>query len=198
MAIDGVVYFLTQPFGLVLILLALALPFLLWRVVLSEAFVQIGFVPLVAGYIAALLSLVVGCFWYSYMEFSTRASAGLLLETQRWSIVPGWTLYTAILYLTVVLPLLGIIGVPWSASLLKRKQLCFRKIVSTIIFIWLGVTMAVSFIMLAINGWNQTHLSEFFIIAFKDTLPSVALVGLPFLLGIYWVSRVRRNYYCGA
>jgi hypothetical protein len=187
MPTDWLFFWMVQPYGLGLIALAIAIPFLFWRLVLGGAFSAVGFKPLVAGYIAALVGLSVQSLLSSYIEFSVRVSNGVLAEPERWSIVPGWAIYLGVLSLVVVLPILGAIGVPWSAALVKRNWLGYRSIFGTVLLVWLSLALLVW--LLPSNEWHRTHRLESFALGLKDLVPSVLLVGLPFLFAIFFATR---------
>lgn len=175
-----------QPYGLGLIALAIAIPFLFWRLVLGKAFTAIGFRPLLVGYVAATVGLAVQSFSSSYLEFSTRVTSGILSDTDRWSIVPGWAIYAAVLSLLVVLPILGVIAVPLSAKLLKHKWLNYRSIFVTTLAVWVAFALIVW--LFPSNEWHHIHRLESFATLLKELAPGVLLVGLPFLFAILWSS----------
>jgi hypothetical protein len=79
--------------------------------------------PLAVGYASASVALLFINLVDNYFEFSSRVGIGQLQETQRWSTVPGWTIYSALLSLITVLPLLAIIGVPLSVVLLRTQKM---------------------------------------------------------------------------
>lgn len=191
MPTDFIFYWMVQPYGLGLITLAIAISFLFWRLVLGGAFSYVGFKPLVAGYAAALVGLSLQSFLSSYIEFSTRVSSGVLTEAERWSIVPGWTIYLGVLSLVVALPILGAIGVPWSAALVKRNWLGYRSIFTTVFVVWLSLALVLW--LLPGNEWHRTHRLQSFTMGLKEMLPGILLVGLPFLLAIFWGTRLGRK-----
>lgn len=190
MASDGLFYLMTQPYGLGFIVLAIVIPFLFWRQVLGIAFPVIGFKPLAAGYVAALFGLLAQSFLFSYIEFSTRVSNGILAEVQRWLIVPNWTIYIGVLSLVFVLPILGVIGVPWSAMLVKRNRLGYRNIFAALLLVWISLALLVW--LLPSNEWHRTHRLQSLFLGLKDLAPSFLLVGLPFLSAIFFVARSGR------
>src|SRR5690242_6214501 len=59
MATDWLFYWMTLPSGLAGIALAVALPFLFWRLLLAKTFGAIGYKPLAVGYSFAALGLVI-------------------------------------------------------------------------------------------------------------------------------------------
>jgi nucleoside permease NupC len=187
MPTDWLYYWMLQPYGLALIASAVAIPFLFWRVVLGGVFSSVGFKPLVAGYVAALVGLLLHSFLFSYIEFTDRVSNGILPETDRWSTVPGWTIYQGVLSLVVVLPILGVIGVPWTAALVKRSWLGYRTIFTTVFVVWLSLALVMW--LLPGNEWHRTHRLQSFTMWLKELLPGVLLVGLPFLFAIFWGTR---------
>ena len=191
MPTDWLFYWMMQPTGLLLIGLAVFIPFILWRFALGHAFPGVGFTPLLVAYACAALGLLVVNFTWSYLEFSERVTNGLLSEAQRWPIVAGWTLYTAVLSLIVVLPLLGIVGVPLSALLIRMRRLTYLNIAMTIMALWLALTlMAWGY---PSNEWDRTHRLESLITWLKTLLPGIALIAGPFLLGIHQASRSSRH-----
>src|SRR5262245_39626408 len=95
--------------------------FLIWHALLGETFGDLGVTPLVVAYASAIAGLMVLCFAYSYLDFSDRVSRGVLSEPQRWSVVPGWTLYLVLLGLWIVLPGLTLVCVPLAAALIRRR-----------------------------------------------------------------------------
>lgn len=191
MPTDWLFYWMMQAPGLLLIGLAVFIPFILWRFALGHAFPGVGFTPLLVAYVCAALGLLVVNFTWSYLEFSERVTNGLLLEAQRWPIVSGWTIYTAMLSLIVVLPLLGIVGVPLSALLIRMHRLTYPNIAMTIMALWLALTtMAWGY---PSNEWDRTHRLESLITWLKILLPAIALIAGPFLLGIHQALRSSRH-----
>jgi hypothetical protein len=190
-ALDWLVYWMTQPPGLMAIGLAVVIPVFFWWSLLGNAFARVGFTPLAVAYACAALGLLIVTFTTSYSEFSHRVSSGGLQESQRWSIVPGWTIAVAIIYLVCVLPLLGIVGVPLTALLLRLRKLTYASIAVTAVTLWL----ALAFLGWAfpINEWQRTHRLASFTMYLMDLLPSIALIAVPFLLGIHVASRSARR-----
>ena len=72
---------------------------------------------LVAG---VLLVLYAGHAWYASRHMDSRdprvirarAARGILEEERRWAIVPGWTVYTGVLSLVLVIPLMAVAAPP--------------------------------------------------------------------------------------
>ena len=191
MATDGLLYMMTQPFGLLLIALHVAVPFLIWWMILDEVLSKVSFKPLVAGYVAALVGLLINCFLSSYIEFTDRVSSGILSEIDRWSIVPAWTMQLGLLSLVLVLPILGFIGVPWYAALVKRGRLGILNIFGSVSVLWLSLALVMW--LLPANEWHRTHRLASFIMGLKDMLPGILFVGLPFSFAILWVARSGRH-----
>ena len=191
MPTDWLFYWMVQPYGLALVALAIAIPFVFWRLVLGGVFSSVGFKPLVAGYVAALVGLLLHSFLSSYIEFTARVAGGILPETDRWSIVPGWTIYLGVLSLVVVLPILGVIGAPWSAALVKRSWLGYRSIFTTVFVVWLSLALIMW--LLPGNEWHRTHRLESFTMWLKELLPGTLLIGLSFLFAILWRYRSGRK-----
>ena len=191
MAPDWLVYWLTRPLGLAFIALAIAVPFALWRLVLGPQFTRAGFAPLAAGYIFAALGLVLVSFTWSYFEFNSRVAAGGLAETQRWTIVPGWSIYFVILSLAAVLPILGLIATPASAWLVKKKCLSYGSIAVSLLTV--STTLAVLMWSFPSNEWHRTNRLESLGVALSTSGVSTVTVGAPFLLGIFIVIRRRER-----
>jgi hypothetical protein len=150
----------------------------------------IGIKPLAFAYLYAGVGLVgmnfVGC----YMDFSKRVASGMLTESQRWSVVPGWAIYSTILLLVVVLPLLGLVGVPVTATFLKRALLTPRNIAVCTLVVWLALT-SVGWAFPG-NEWHRAHRLESFMMWLKNLLPGILFIALPFMLAIYKGSRSYR------
>ena len=191
MPTDWLFYWITRPSGLALVALAMAVPFAIWRLVLGKTHAEIGFAPLFAAYACALVGLAIASFVSSYLEFSGRVETGILAEEQRWSTVIGWSTYVAVLSLTMVLPLLGLLGVPLSALLLRFRRLTFVSIAVAVVALWLALA-AVAWAFPA-TQWHSTHRLESLTMWLKYLLPSVLLIAFPFLLSIHWASRSFRN-----
>lgn len=191
MPTDWLFYWMTLPTGLIAIVAAVALPFFIWRLVLSSSFSSVGFVPLAAGYLLAAVGLFTVNFISSHLEFSARVAKNMLPEAQRWATVPGWTIYVSVLSLVLVLPLLGLVAVPVAAWLLKLRRMSFKTIAVGIVGVWLSLAL----IAWAIpsNEWHRTHRLESLQTWLTTLAPTVALVGLPFLLGIHIAARRCRN-----
>lgn len=191
MPTDWLFYWMTLPLGLAAIALVVALPFALWRIVLANKFKGIGFKPLATGYAFSAIGSLVANFGSSYLEFSARVSKDVLPEAQRWSIVPGWTIYITVLSLILVLPLVGLVGVPVSALLLKLRRLSYKSIVVLVIVTWLALALA-AWTFLS-NEWDRTHRLDSLTMWLTELAPNVAFIALPFLLGVYYASRSYRN-----
>jgi hypothetical protein len=188
---DWLFYWMTRPTGLVLIAAAIAVPFGIWRVVLGRTFSGIGYAPLAAAYGLATVGLFANNFASSYLEFSSRVAEGVLPEAQRWSIVPGWTLYVSVLSLIAVLPLVGLVGVPLSASLLRVRRLTPASIGITVAAVWVALVLAAW--TFPSNEWHRTHRAESLGMWLKELAPGVLLVALPFLSGVYVTTRRYRG-----
>jgi hypothetical protein len=191
MPTDWLFYWMTLPLGLAIIGGAILLPFGFWRSILGSTYSHIGIRPYIAGYVASLIGLMLLSFTSSYLEFSGRAAAGILNESQRWTIVPGWTIYIGVLSLIFVLPLLGLIGVPVSAFLLKRRLLNFRNIALILALLWL--TLTCQSWAFPSNEWHRTHRLLSFTSTLTSLIPGIALVAFPFLLGIYGTAHRYRD-----
>lgn len=191
MALDWLFYWMTEPLGLAAIALAIALPFVLWRVVLGQTFRHIGFKPLLAAYALAALGLLTVNFATAHIEFSSRVADKLLQEAQRWSLVPGWTVYGAVISLLFVLPLLGLVAVPVSALLLRLRRLSLTTIGIAVLASWL--TLVLIAWSIPSDDWDRDHRLESLTLWLTELAPGVVLVALPFLLGVYLASRFYRH-----
>lgn len=191
MPTDWLFYWMTLPSGLALIGLATGIPFIIWRLVLGRAYTEIGFKPLVAAYVCAIAGLAAMAFISSHFEFNSRVAQGVLPEAQRWSTVPGWSIYLAVLSLIFVLPLAGLVGTPLSALLLRLRRFTYANIAIATVALWLS--LAVLAWVLEVNEWHRTHSFESFFMFLKDLVPSILLIALPFLLSIRWVSHSDRH-----
>lgn len=178
---------MTQASGLALIALAIALPFIVWRIVLGPTYRRIGFKPLVAAYALAAVGLLALNFVLSHMEFSARVVDNLLPEARRWATVPGWTLYTSMLSLVVVLPLLGLVGVPVAALLLRARRLSVKTMGLAVVASWLTLVLVAWSI--PSDDWDRGHRLESLMMWLAELAPGVVLVAFPFLLGVYFASR---------
>ena len=191
MPTDWLFYWMTLPTGLAVIAAAVALPFFLWRYVLGAKFGAIGFTPVAVAYLLAAVGLLAANFLSSHLEFSARVAKNILPEAERWSIVPGWTIYTSVLSLIVVLPLLGVVAVPATAWLVRLHRLSYASIAIAVVIAWL--TLALLAWAFPSNEWHSTHRSESLAMWLKSLAPSVVLVGLPFLLGARLASREHKD-----
>src|SRR5690349_10640656 len=122
MASDWIFYFMTQPLGLAVVAGAVAMPFLLWRLVLGPAYRNIGSLPLVVAYALAGVGLLAYSFASSHVRFTQMVASNVLAEGTRGATVFGWTIYLAVLSLVFVLPLLGVVAVPLSAFLIRVRR----------------------------------------------------------------------------
>lgn len=188
---DWLFYWMTRPTGLALMVAAVAVPFIVWRLVLGRTFARIGYAPLGVGYCLATLGLLALTFISSHLQFSARVAKNVLPEAQRWSTVPGWTVYASVLSLVIVLPILGLLGVPLSALLLRLRRFTLASIGATVIAVWLAlVVVAWAF---PGNEWHRSNRIESLVMWLKELAPGVLLVALPFLAGIYIMSRGYRG-----
>ena len=191
MATDWLFYWMTLPTGLAAMAAAVILPFFIWRLVLGTEFRAIGFKPVAAAYSLAAVGLLVENFLSAHREFNSRVAKDILPEAERWSTVPGWTIYTSVLSLIVVLPLLGLVAVPATAWLVKIRRLSFTSIGLAVILTWL--TLALLAWAFPGNEWHRTHRAESLVMWLKSLAPSISLVALPFLLGARLLSRRRKH-----
>jgi hypothetical protein len=190
MPTDWLFYSMTLPLSIAAIIGVAALPFGLWRSLLGTAYSTIGARPYIVGYVSSLIGLLLLSFVSSYFGFNGRVAGSLLSETQRWTVVPGWTIYIAVLSLIFVLPLLGLVGVPVSAFLLKRGRFDFRYIISTLAIFWLMFAFLVW--LFPSNEWHRTHRLESFMSILRSILPGMVLVAFPFAVGIRWATHRNR------
>jgi hypothetical protein len=190
MATDWLIYYMTRPLGLAVIVLVIAAPFLIWRVVLGGAAKYVGYRPLAAAYVLALLGLLLMNFVYSNIEFSSRVSSGALLEAERWNHVPGWSLYISIISLIFVLPLLGLVATPASAFLLKRGIFSIKATSTAAVIIWFVLVLCMW--LFPSNEWHRTHRLESLLASITSVGSGLLFVALPFCLGIFCMSRRRK------
>lgn len=188
---DWIVYGMMGPAGFLLVGMALLLSLFVWSMILGSTSTRFGVGPLLIGYACGAFGHLASNFLWSYNEFSKRVSTGLLEEAQRWSIVPGWTVYASVLTLIYLLPPATVVGVPLSAVLLKHGRLTYLSIAATAVMLWLS--FAIIAWALPTNEWHRTHRLASFKMIVTDLLPSVALTAVPFLLGIYVTSRSARR-----
>jgi hypothetical protein len=186
MATDFLFYWMMQPFGLALIGLSLAIPFLFWWLVLGKTFAGVGFRPLIIGCVSAAIGLLIANFGWAYAEFSARVARGVLQEERRWAIVPGWTVYTSVLSLILVIPLMAL-GAPYTAFLIRLRKLNFVTIALSVLGLWLAIVLVVW--VSPSNEWHRAHRLESLVRLLWESLPGIVLVAVPFLLGIHAASR---------
>lgn len=189
MASDWLVYYMTRPLGLAAMALAIAFPFLVWRVVLGKVSAQVGYKPLAAGYVLAMVGLLSMNFMSSYLEFSSRVANGALTEAERWKHVPGWGLYITVMSLLFILPVLGLVATPVSALLLRRGMLSLRAMFAALVSAWLLVSVCLWF--LPSNEWHRTHRFDSLVSFLSSIGIGFLFVAVPFSLGVYAVSRER-------
>lgn len=188
---DWVYFSMTGPDGLLIIGMAASLSAFLWMIVLGEASTRIGFSPLIAGYACGGLGLLFCNFLISYHEFNNRVLDGGLQESHRWTIVPSWTLYLSAISLIYALPLATIVGVPVTALLLRIGKLTCASIAATAVVVWLCIV--IFFWSFPTNDWHRSNRVASLTKFLMDFAPIVALMTVPFQLGIYAVSRSRRR-----
>jgi hypothetical protein len=124
---DWLFYWMTLPSGLAVMAGAVALPFVVWAVLLGKARAEVGYKPLALAYLLTAIGLLLVNVGWSYLEFNSRVARDVLPEAQRWSTVAGWTVYMSILSLVIMLPLLGLFGVPPSATIVVQSPLKFAR-----------------------------------------------------------------------
>jgi hypothetical protein len=180
---DWLFYWMTLPNGLAAIGAAVALPFVFWAVLLGKARSVVGYKPLALAYLLAAIGLLLVNFGSSYLEFSSRVASNALAEDKRWSTVLGWTVYTFVLSLVAVLPLLGLLGVPAAALLVRTRRLSVSAIACGLLGMWFVLSgLAWAF---PSNEWHRTHRMESLLSFLSSFALPIAFVGLPFLGGIY-------------
>jgi hypothetical protein len=181
MPTDFLFYWMTGPAGFGIIGFALAVPFVLWRLVLGKGFRPIGFGPLFLAYACTALGYFALIFVSAYADFSARVARGLLAEEQRWSILPGWTVYTLVLFLILLLPFLTL-AAPYAALLLRLRILKWSSIIASALGLW--VALGLLMWLITFIG-NPQHEPDLLIVWLRELLPGIAFVVVPFLLGIY-------------
>ena len=169
-----------EPSGLAAIGLAVVIPFIFWWMLLGDDFARVGFTPLAAGYACATLGLLVVAFTMAYSDLSNPAA------------MLGGTIYMATVFLVFVLPLLAIVGVPLAAVLLRMRKLTYASIAIAALTLWLAAAV-LAWVYSINNEWHRTHLLESFTTLLMEFLPGIALIGVPFMLGIRAVSAGRPN-----
>lgn len=184
---DWLFYWMTLPSGLAVIAAAVALPFVVWAVLLGKARSAVGYKPLALAYMLAAIGLLLLNFGSSYLEFGSRVAGNVLPEDQRWSTVLGWTVYMFVLSLVAVLPLLGLLGVPVAALLLRTRRFSLAAIACGLLGVWFALSgFAWTF---PSNEWHRTHRMESLLSFLSSFALPIAFVGIPFLGGIYAGSR---------
>ena len=191
MPTDWLFYWMTLPTGLVAIGAAIALPFFLWRAVLGRSFSQYGYLPLAFAYLAAGTGLLLTNFIGSHIEFSARVAKNVLPEVQRWSIVPGWTIYTSVLALVIVLPLIGLVAVPATALLLKKQKLNIKSISVVLVLTWLALALAGWAV--PTNNWHEAHRLQSLVMWLTELIQPIAFVAGAFLLATFYTAKRKKH-----
>jgi hypothetical protein len=186
---DWLFYWITGPLGLLVIGAAIFGPWFLWRWILGEAFVQVGFRPLALAHLAAGLGLILSVFLWSYSEFSKRVSEGLLEESARWTTLLGWTVYGSVLSLILVVPLVGLVGVPLFAALARFNKLSVLSGSLALVSVWLTLSLAFGFS--GQNEWHQADRIRAVLMYLGTMIQGVALIGVPFVATLIWNVRRR-------
>ncbi|MFO0990322.1 MAG: hypothetical protein U1E67_00120 [Hyphomicrobiales bacterium] len=183
MALDFVVIWFLGRAGLLFVFVGLLIPSLLWRAILGPAYPRVGVSPLAFAYLAALVGLILVSFGTSYLEFSSRVDNHLLDEGERWSIVPGWTIYMGVLQLLMAIPALAIFCVPLAALLVRVQRVSLRYIVVVVVLGWI---LCIAFLWLSpTNQWHRTHRLESVKWHAIETSPMIFLVALPFFVSLW-------------
>lgn len=177
------------PGGLLIVGMAVALSCFIWALLLGDGSTRVGFAPLLVGYGCGALGLLTSSFLQSYVEFSGRVSKGVLEEALRWSTVPGWTIYLSLLSLICALPLATLVGVPFSALMLRMGRLTLSGITIAAVTLWLSLGTVLW--LFPSNEWHRTHRLASFQMIMMDLLPWTFLTTFPFLIGIYATLRAR-------
>lgn len=175
---DWLFYWMTLPSGLAVIAAAVALPFFLWAMVLGKARSLVGYKPLALAYLLAAIGLLLMSFGLSHVEFSSRVAGNALPEDQRWATVVGWTVYMSVLSLVAVLPLLGLLGVPAAALLLRTRRLSVAAIACGLVGLWLVLSILTW--AFPSNEWHRTHRIESLLSFLSSFAWPVAFIGIPF------------------
>jgi len=187
MPTDWLFYWMTLPSGLAAIAAAIALPFVIWAALLGKARSAVGYKPLAFAYLLAGVGLLLLNFGSSYVEFNSRVASNVLPEPQRWSTVPGWTVYTFVLSLVIALPILGLLGVPVAALLLRAQRLSPAIVAFCLVALWLLLS-GIAWAFLG-NEWHRTYRVESLLSILSGFALPIAFVGIPFFGGIYAGSR---------
>ena len=186
---EYVVYYMTRPLGLLCIGIALAIPFVIWRLILGSKFVAVGYAPLLFGYIASLAGLFLMALGTSYTEFTHRVEAGFLEEGLRWTTIFGWSMSFSLLSLLTVLPTLGVLVTPVVGYYVRTKKFTPYFICRVVLLTW--IALAIATWTFPSNLWHMTHRLESLQMALTRNALAVSMVGLPFLLAIYLCVELR-------
>jgi hypothetical protein len=192
MATDFVVYYTTGFLGLFLVFFAFGGALLIWRSLLGARFSDLGSLPLVVAYGAAIAELAMLCFVSSYLDFSDRVSRGVFSEPQRWSVVPGRTLYLVLLTSWIVLPFLSLVAVPVAAIAIRRQCLHLATVGMVAFVFWITLSLGL-FALAEKSEWERTHLAEAIVAVLKGFLPGILLVVVPFFLSLSIFARYRQQ-----
>lgn len=139
MGLDGIAVKMAGPLGLAMLAIFVAAPIAIWRGTIARWYPNYGAWLLFGANLAGLGGLAVYSFVSSYLDFSGRVRPSGLQETQRWAIVPGWSIALFLMFLLGVLPVFGLLLTPISAAMVairaSRKAIAF-----TVLFLaWVGL-----------------------------------------------------------
>ncbi len=185
---DFLYYWLVQPLGIAALIAVVASSFAVWRVVLGPEHHRYGFKPLVVAYSSALCGHTLLNFYFSHQEFNNRVARSVLQEPQRWSIVPGWTLYVGVLTLLLLLPLLLLLSA-FAAALLRSRKLSYRTIALTNLS--LAVFISVAMWWFSSGTWLLKDHLELLASTLVSATIVIALTVLPFLGIIGYLANAR-------
>ncbi len=180
MAPDGLVYFVMQPSGYLLIATLFVISFIMWRLTLGKMYTQIGAAPLVLACLCAILGLVIFGFAIASQNFDSDL---LPSEERGWRAVAGGTIYMALLFLPIATPFLTLLAAPFSAFLIRRQRFTHRNTAITSVAAWLLLTAL--FLASPLNEWEQTHRLGSAMEFVMRGLLIVAFFMVPFFIGIH-------------
>ena len=191
MANDYLLYWMTQPTGLLAIGVAIALLFFVWRLALGAAITKYGYWPPAIASLATCLALLLTNYISAHIDFSQRVAKNLLPEIQRWSLTLDWALNNSMLAVVFLLPLLGFVAVPLTARLLKKQKLTVKNITVVLVLGWLAMAL-IGWLAASDIDWHAEHRMQSLGIFLFELFTPIVFIGGAFLFTVLFTAR-RKN-----
>ena len=180
-----------QPLGLLCIAVALAVPFVIWRLVLGKRVVVIGYAPLAVALTSSLLGLFLAKLWAVHGGIPHPIVLGSVSRPTEWGMAVNWATQSSMLALLSTLPTLGLVATPLASYFLRTGRLTLPLIGRVLFLIWIALALASwSFPATTWHVENRLASLQYYL---TQSAICVCMVGAPYALLMYVCVRSRAS-----